>query len=341
MKALITGATGQIAAYLAQHLLEKGYEVVVSDRTVSYTPTRYWRLEALGIKEKVRIVSCSLSSYDSVCLMLGEVAPDEIYHLAANSSTVDTSLDEMACMETNFGSTHRLLRACLSQCPKARFLFMGSSEQFGDVLSSPQDEYTPFRPRNPYGIAKTAAFNLVRYYRQHYGLYACSAISYNQESPLRGEDFVTRKISKGVVGAILANQVFTLGNLEAQRDWGYAGDCAVALAKMLGGKQVNEADDYVVATGQQHSVRQFLSEAFKHIGELHEVDLDPAMAINNWVERSSVLTRPPENYPLVGDPTSLKERLDWAPTLTFSELVRAMVVADYNLETGCEWDHYR
>ena len=322
MRVLITGATGQVAAYLAKRLLDRGDQVLLTDRHVSYNDQRFWRLEELGIQDDVEIVPCDLSCHESIFDTLERIRPDHLYHLAANSSIQDTTLDELACMQVNFGITHRLLSSYRKIRPDGRFFFMGSSEQFGNATESPQTELTAFHPRNPYGIAKAAAFELVRYYREHWGFFCCSAISYNQVSPLQGDTFVLRKITRGLIKALNGGPKLKLGNLDAERDFGSVQDYTRAIVAMLDYK---EATDFVLATGKTHTIRQFLDEASAILSGLRS-------KFTHWedlVKVDPTLLRAPEAVPLVGHAAKAWELLSWVPYVSFPQLVREMVEADW------------
>ena len=319
-KALITGATGQIAAYLAHFLLQKDYGVYLTDRHTSFSPARYWRLEALGIFSKVKLIPASLDYYESLIDAMLSAQPNEIYHLAANSSITNSIESECSCMQINFEGTHRLLRAFQHVVPEAKFFFMGSSEQFGNPVESPQTENTKFNPRNPYGIAKTAAFELVKYYREHHGLFCCSAISYNQESPLRGIEFVTRKIVRGAYDFVQYGTKLELGNLDAQRDWGYVGDYVQAIWKML---QIQTASDFILATGKLHKVSDFVNLAFTITAEMLAKQL-PASP-EKYLKTNPKFWRQFEALPLVGQATKAFDMLDWEPRTSFEDLVKLMI----------------
>ena len=317
-KALITGATGQDAAYLAEHLLRLDYDVVLTDRRISADVERHWRLKELGILNEVKIVYASMSSYDSLVDVLAKEKPDEIYGLAAQSFVTNSFEDEFSTMDINAYGTHRLLKAILAVSPKSKFYNAASSEQFGKVEQIPQTEKTPFHPRSPYGISKCAAFEFTRHYRERYGLWAVSGILFNHESPLRGEQFVTRKIVLGILKCLMGGPKLKLGNMDAKRDWGFAGDYCVAMHLML-----NSAapEDYVIATGETHSVEEFFNTALAYTIEFTGKNLNR----EDVLEIDPSLLRPCEVDLLVGDAWKAKSQLDWTPDVTFHELVKMMV----------------
>ncbi|HXF06505.1 MAG TPA: GDP-mannose 4,6-dehydratase [Blastocatellia bacterium] len=314
-RALITGITGQDGSYLAEFLLEKGYEVhgLVRRVAIEDPEHRLWRIR--HILDKVILHAASLDSYASVFAVVDEVQPDECYHLAAQSFVSYSFEDEFSTISTNINGTHYVLSALRHRAPHCRFYFAASSEMFGNV-AAPQNEQSPFYPRSPYGVSKLAGFHLTRNYREAYRLYAISGILFNHESPRRGFEFVTRKVTNTVAKIKLGlAQELRLGNLEARRDWGYAGDYVKAMWLML---QQDEPEDYVIATGETHSVRELVEVAFSHVG----LDWQPYVKID---ER---LYRPAEIYELRGDYSKAKKKLGWEPTTTFAELIRMMVDAD-------------
>lgn len=322
-KALITGATGQDAAWLTRLLLEKNYEVYLTDRRVSAADNRFWRLKELGIFEhpNLHIIHATLECYESLYEAVKKVHPDEVYSLAANSFVTDSFLDEHTCFNINFLGVHRLLRACQKMFPRAKFYQASSSEQFGKVEAVPQSESTRFHPRSPYGVSKTAAFELVRHYRER-GFFACNGILFNHEGPLRGEEFVTRKITKGAVAAIAGGPKIQLGNLEAKRDFGSAKDYVEGMSLML---QHTLPDDYVLATGETHSIREFLEETFRVLSELEGIAYD----YKDFIEINEKLYRPTEVDLLLGDASKAKQTLGWEPKTNFKQLVAEMVQADH------------
>src|SRR5262245_15161998 len=259
-KALITGITGQDGSYLAEFLLEKGYEVhgIVRRVAIEDPEHRLWRIRQ--ILDKLVLHSASLESFASIFNVVDQVRPDEIYHLAAQSFVSYSFEDEFSTMNTNVNGTHYMLAAIKAAAPECRFYFAGSSEMFGKVRETPQHELTAFHPRSAYGISKVAGFDLTRNYREAYGMFAVSGILYNHESPRRGFEFVTRKITSHVakIKAGLASEV-RLGNLEAKRDWGHSRDYVRGMWLML---QQEQPDDYVIATGETHTVREFCERAF-------------------------------------------------------------------------------
>lgn len=310
--ALITGVHGQDGSYLAQQLQAAGWRVVGAVRD----PTRAARaLAAWGI-EGVELVACDLQQQDSVSAVLASVRPQQVYNLAALSSGAAMFDDPLTLTDVNGLAVARWLEAIRCVDPSVRFCQASSSEMFGHTTVSPQAEDAPMRPRTPYGAAKQYGHAMVQIYRQRHGLFACSAILFNHESPRRGPDFVTRKISRhaALIKLGLANHV-CLGNLDARRDWGFAGDHMRALALLL---DRPAPLDCVVATGQTHSVRDFCAAAFAHVG------LD-------W--RDHVRTEPqdfraPETVQLVGDAGLARQALGWAPQVGFDALVAMMVDAD-------------
>jgi GDPmannose 4,6-dehydratase len=318
-RALITGITGQDGSYLAELLLNKGYEVHGIVRRVALEdPThRLWRLQ--GFVDELHLQPGSLESYGSVIKIVQKVKPDECYHLAAQSFVSYSFEDEFSTINTNINGTHYILSAIKECSPQCRFYFAGSSEMFGLVSETPQRETTPFHPRSPYGISKVAGFDLTRNYREAYGLYAVSGILFNHESPRRGFEFVTRKISHAIakIKRGLENEL-RVGNLDAQRDWGFAGDYVDAMWRML---QQKKPSDYVVATGECHTVREFLEEAFSYAG----------LDWKKYVVIDKRLLRPAEVHTLRGDYQKAKRILQWEPRVRFKKLVRMMVDGDIAL----------
>lgn len=315
-KALITGITGQDGSYLAEFLLEKGYEVHGIIRRVALEDPqhRLWRIQ--NILGKLSLHSASLENYAALFKVIQTVKPDEMYHLGAQSYVGYSFDDEFSTINTNINGTHYVLSAVKEAAPKCKVYFAASSEIFGKVKTVPQTEDTPFHPRSPYGISKSAGFELTRNYREAYGLFACSGILFNHESPRRGFEFVTRKISHGVAEIKLGlKKKIKLGNLDASRDWGHAREYVKAMWQML---QQSEPKDYVVATGETHTVKQFLEIAFGHVGLDYKkhIEIDPN------------LMRPAEVNLLLGDASKAKKELGWSYECTFEELVKEMVDAD-------------
>jgi GDPmannose 4,6-dehydratase len=310
--ALITGVTGQDGSYLAELLLEKGYRVVGVVRRTSHDS-----YERIGhLLDRVEIVAADLLDQHSLTTVVRDVEPDEVYNLAAQSFVPTSFSQPVLTGEFTALGVTRLLEAIRLARPQARFYQASSSEMFGKAAEVPQSERTAFHPRSPYGVAKVYGHWITVNYRESYGLHACSGILFNHESPRRGLEFVTRKVTNGVarIKLGLAREV-CLGNLDARRDWGYAGDYVDAMWRML---QHPEADDYVVGTGETHSVREFAELAFAHVGlDWQEfVRVDPAFV------------RPAEVDLLLAEPTKARSRLGWTPTVGFRELVAMMVDAD-------------
>ena len=315
-KALITGITGQDGSYLAEFLLNKGYQVHGMVRRVALEDPehRLWRIR--HILDKLILHSASLESYASIFNVIDKIKPDECYHLAAQSFVSYSFEDEFSTINTNINGTHFVLSAIKERAPKCKFYFAGSSEMFGHAKETPQNEDTPFHPRSPYGISKVAGFDLTRNYREAYGIFAVSGILFNHESPRRGFEFVTRKISHGVaeIKLGLAEKLY-IGNLEAKRDWGFAGDYISAMWLML---QEDKPEDYVIATGDVHSVKQFLQQAFDYVG----------LNWKKYVVIDKKLYRPAEVNILKGDYTKARKKLGWKPTVDFVTLVRMMIEND-------------
>ena len=310
--ALITGVTGQDGSYLAEFLLEQGYTVVGMVRrtsTINFDRIRH-------IQDRIEIVQGDLLDQMSVIGLLQEYRPQEVYNLAAQSFVPTSFTQPVLTGEFTALGVTRMLEAVRIVDPKIRFYQASSSEMFGKVMEVPQRESTPFYPRSPYGVAKVYGHWITVNYRESYNIYGCSGILFNHESPRRGLEFVTHKITHSAarIKLGLADEL-RLGNLEARRDWGYAGDYVRAMWLML---QQDAPDDYVVATGETHSVQEFVEEAYAHL------DLD-------WrahVTQDQKFYRPAEVDLLVGDPSKAGRQLGWEPTVTFRELVRLMVDAD-------------
>ena len=315
-KALITGITGQDGSYLSEFLLGKGYEVHGIVRRVSLEdPThRLWRIR--HILDKIKLHAASLDSYASIFNVVEKVKPDECYHLAAQSFVNYSFEDAFSTINTNVNGTLFVLSAVKERASGCRFYFAASSEMFGKAKDTPQNEETPFYPRSPYGISKVAGFDMTRNFRESYDLFACNGILFNHESPRRGFEFVTRKITSTVSKIKLGiEKELRLGNLEAKRDWGFAGDYVKAMWLML---QQPEPDDYVIATNETHSVKEFVENAFEYAGL-------------NWKDHVVVdpmFYRPAEVHQLMGDYSKGKEKLNWEPTVKFDALVKMMVEAD-------------
>jgi len=314
-RALITGITGQDGSYLAEFLLEKGYEVVGMVRRTS--TVNFDRIK--HIQDKVTIVPGDLLDQVSLIEILREHRPQEVYNLAAQSFVPTSWNQPVFTGEVTALGVTRILDAIRLVDPTIRFYQASSSECFGKVRESPQNEETPFYPRSPYGVAKVYGHWITVNYRESYNIFACSGLLFNHESPRRGLEFATRKISYGAakIKLGLANEL-RMGNLEARRDWGYAGDYVRAMWLML---QQEKPDDYVVATGEAHSVRDFLEEAFGYLG----------LDYGDYVVVDPRLIRPAEVDYLVGDATKARKVLGWEPTVSFPELVRMMVDADLAL----------
>ena len=322
-KALITGITGQDGSYLAEHLLSLGYEVHGIVRRVALEdPTHHlWRL--LSIADRLNFHSGTLESFPALYKILRDVQPDECYHLAAQSFVSISFEDEFSTMQTNINGTHYLLAAIKDTSPECRFYFAGSSEMFGMVEETPQRETTRFHPRSVYGITKVAGFELTRNYREAYNLFTCTGILFNHESPRRGFEFVTRKISSTAARIKLGlEKELRLGNIDAKRDWGFSGEYVQMMHSML---QQENPDDFVIGTGETHSVREFLQIVFE----------DLKLNYEDFLVIDQRFYRPAEVEILVADPSKAREKLGWDPKVTFTEIALKMVRYDYdNLKRG-------
>jgi len=314
-RALITGITGQDGSYLAELLLEKGYEVHGIVRRAAIEDPEHRMSRIKHILPRLRIHSGSIESFASIFYIVGEVNPDECYHLAAQSFVDYSFADEFSTMMTNINGTHHVLTAIKQIVPSCRFYFAASSEMFGNAIS-PQNENTPFCPRTAYGISKLTGYHLVRNYRDSYGMYAVSGILYNHESPRRGFEFVTRKISSHAARIQFGlTQELRLGNLEAKRDWGHCKDYVRAMWMML---QADSPEDYVIGTEESHSVWEFVEIAFNHVG----------LDYRKFVIADPKFYRPAEVYDLIADASKARGRLGWRPQYRFEDLVREMVEND-------------
>lgn len=315
-KALITGITGQDGSYLAEYLLERGYEVHGLVRRVALEEPDRRLARIAHVKKDIVLHAGSLESYPSLFHILSRCKIDECYHLAAQSFVAESFEDGFSTMNANSNGTHYLLAALHQLQPECRFYFAGSSEMFGKVRETPQRETTPFHPRSPYGISKVAGYYLSLNYREAYGMFCINGILFNHESPRRGFEFVTRKITHNVarIKLGLASEL-RLGNLEARRDWGHAADYVRAMYLML---QQPEPGDYVVATGETHSVREFCDLAFSEVG----------LDYRRFVVEDPQFFRPAEVDLLVGDASRARETFGWKPTYSFRQLVSEMVAND-------------
>jgi len=318
-KALITGITGQDGSYLAEHLLSLGYEVHGLVRRVAFEdPQR--RFTRIGhLLDQLTLHPASLESYPSIFSVVSRHQFDECYHLAAQSFVAESFADGFSTMNTNINGTHYMLAALRELQPRCRFYFAGSSEMFGKVREVPQKETTPFHPRSPYGISKVAGFDLTRNYREAYEMFCVSGILFNHESPRRGFEFVTRKITSGAarIKAGLEKEL-RLGNLEARRDWGHAKDYIRAMHLML---QQEQPEDFVVASGESHTVRQFCELAFGEVG----------LDYRDHVVQDEQFYRPAEVESLIGDATRARTVLKWQPEYTFPALVKDMITHDVQM----------
>lgn len=323
-KALITGITGQDGSYLAEYLLEKGYEVHGLVRRIALEQPEQRLARISNIRNNVILHAGSLESYPSLFHILSRCNIDECYHLAAQSFVAESFEDGFSTMNINCNGTHYLLAALYQLQPQCKFYFAGSSEMFGKVRETPQAETTPFHPRSPYGISKVAGYYLTVNYREAYGMFCCNGMLFNHESPRRGFEFVTRKITQGVARIKLGLiDELRLGNLEARRDWGHAADYVRAMHLML---QQPEPDDYVIAMGETHSVREFCELAFGEAG----------LDYREFVREDPQFYRPAEVDLLVGNANKARQTLGWAPSYTFRQLIKEMVANDMDMQKSAQ-----
>ena len=317
--ALITGITGQDGSYLAELLLSKGYKVhgIVRRVALEDETNRLWRIRR--ILNEIHLHAGSLESYASLFNIIRKIEPDEIYHLGAQSYVGHSFDDQFSTFNININGTHYILSAFreIAEKKKIKFYFADSSEMFGKVKETPQKETTPFHPRSVYGISKVTGYHLVKNYREAYNLHACNGILFNHESPRRGYEFVTRKISHGVARIKKGFQrKIKLGNISSKRDWGHAKDYVNAIWLIL---QQDEPEDYVIGTGKQHSVEDFAEKAFSHVGLNYKDDIDKN------------LLRPTEVDTLMANYSKAKKNFNWEPKVSFDELVINMVENDLKI----------
>ncbi len=315
-RALITGITGQDGSYLAELLLAEGYEVHGLIRRVALEDPSHHLSRLAGFAERLKLHAASLESFPSLYTAISQIQPDELYHLAAQSFVSYSFEDAFSTFRSNIDGTHYMLESVRQCAPKCRVYFAGSSEMFGNPNESPQTENTPFAPRSPYGVSKVTGFHLARNYREAYGLFVSSGILFNHESPRRGYEFVSRKITS-YVARIKRGQAkqLPLGNLDAKRDWGYAKDYVRAMHLML---LQDQPDDFVVATGETHSVRELCELAFSMAG----------LDYREHVVSRPEFYRPAEVHTLLGDAAKAQKKLGWRPECDFRRLVEMMVEHD-------------
>ncbi len=314
--ALITGVTGQDGSYLAEFLLKKKYKVHGLVRRVALEDEshRLWRIRHL--KNKIKLHPASLESYASLVKIIQKIKPTEVYHLGAQSYVDYSFKDEFSTLNTNINGTHYILSALKEFSPKSKFYFAASSEMYGKVLQTPQNENTPFYPRSVYGISKVAGYDLTRNYREAYKMFCCSGILFNHESPRRGFEFVTRKITHAVARIKLGIQKdLRLGNIDAKRDWGHAKDYVEAMWLMLNKKKPS---DYVISTGKHYTVRDFAKLAFELVG----------LNYKKFIKIDKEFYRPSDVETLLGNCKKAKKELKWKPKYDFKALVKDMVQAD-------------
>jgi GDPmannose 4,6-dehydratase len=324
-KAIITGITGQDGCYLAKLLLSKGYKVYGAQRR--NTGKRYWRLDELGITDQIEFVDIDLNEPYNIEKTIDKVQPDEFYNLAAQSFVGLSFEQPQVTTITNSLGVLNILEVIRNKYPKIRFYQASTSEMYGKVTETPQNETTRFYPRSPYGCAKAYSHYLTINYRESYDLFACSGILFNHESPMRGEEFVTRKITKGLVEWTKTGKVLELGNLESYRDWGHAEDYVEAMWLML---QQDKADDYVIATGKTHSIKDFINKCLTklEITSFNNGDEFLDSHGNYIIKTNSKFVRPAEVDLLIGDSSKAKKELLWKPKHDLDSLVDDMIQAD-------------
>ncbi len=311
-KAIITGITGQDGSYLAEFLLNKGYEVHGLIRRESFEDSEKL-INIQHILDRLHLHEGSLNDHLTIYKVFSKVLPDECYHLSASSFVNYSFNDEFQTMNNNFNSTHYLLSTIREVKKDCKFYFAGSSEMFGEPNESPQTEETPFNPKSIYGISKVSSHYLLKNYREKEGMFACTGIMYNHESPRRGSQFVTKKIISSAVKIKKELQTtLYLGNLDAQRDWGYAPDYVKAMWKIL---QSDKADDYIMSTGILHTVRNFLEITFSYLG----------LDYNNYVEVDPKFFRASEKKPLCGNPSKIKNSIGWNNSKKLEEIIKEMI----------------
>jgi len=317
--ALITGISGQDGSYLSELLLSKGYQVHGIQRVKNEKSTLNQLEPTSQITGQVNLHDLDLNNYSALLELFETVSFDECYHLAANSFVNESLEDGLLTMNNNINGSYSLLTAIKNIQPNCRCYFAGSSEMFGNPPSMPQDETTPFNPRNPYGISKVAGYYLNKTCREKYDMFCSAGILYNHESPRRNKRFVTRKITLAAANIYLKRQEnVALGNLDAQRDWGHAADYVKAMHSIL---QADQADDFVIATGTLHSVRDFCQAAFTELG----------LDYQQYVVQDERFFREEEKILLHGNPKKAKQTLNWEPEISFEEMVKEMVRADLAL----------
>lgn len=317
-RALITGIAGQDGSYLAELLLTKGYEVHGTVLPSKLDDPQKSLSNLSGIRAEITLHPVNIEAYPSITDIVKKISPDECYHLAASSFVSYSFNDEFSIFNTNINGTHHILAAIKDYAKECRVYFAGSSEMFGQADCSPQNETTPFHPRSPYGITKATGFFLANYYRKCYGLFICGGIAFNHESPRRASEYVTRKIT-GTAARIklgLENKL-ELGNLDAERDWGYAPDYVKGMWMML---QQSQPDDYVLATGLGHKVRDICKTTFSYL----------SLDYQDYVKVNPDYFRPESEIPLIGDSSKARSRLHWSPQKPFQDIITEMV--DYDLE---------
>jgi len=325
-KAIITGITGQDGAYLAKLLLDKGYKVYGAQRR--NTGKSYWRLDELGITNQIEFVDVDLMEPYNIERVLEKIEVDEFYNLAAQSFVALSFEQPQVTTLVNSLGVLNILEAIRHRFPHIKFYQASTSEMFGKVQETPQTEKTPFYPRSPYGVAKTYSHHLTVNYRESFKLFACSGILFNHESRFRGEEFVTRKITKGIVEYSKTGKPIELGNLDAKRDWGHAQDYVEAMWLML---QQDKPDDYVISTGKTHTVREFIRKCLDYMDIPYKEEGHEFFDTRNnqiIVKTNPKFFRPAEVDLLIGDCTKAKEKLGWTPKHDLGDLIRDMIGGD-------------